>query len=198
MHDLTKERGISLVETVIFILIVAVAVSAVSLQFSQNVRHSADPLIRQKAITLANAYLDEMAKKAWDDNTPSGGGCVETGSGYCSNFCSRMPISDCGAVCQKVAGVCTPAATVAGIGTEEAGRSAYDDIDDYHDPGGSAPSDANGNPLSGFENFSVAVSVTQPGGAWLGIPANDVRLIELSVTTPGNETLRFTQYRVNF
>ncbi|SCZ65171.1 type IV pilus modification PilV family protein [Thiohalomonas denitrificans] len=71
-------RGFTLVETVLFIVIVSVAVAAISLQFSQNVQHSAQPLLRQKAIAYAHQYLDQMQTVRWDENTPIVGGTTTT------------------------------------------------------------------------------------------------------------------------
>ena len=39
---------------------------------------------------------------------------------------------------------------------------------------------------------------TQPGAAWNGIPADDVRLITVGVTSSSNETIAVSAYRVNF
>lgn len=63
-----------------FIVIVGIAVAAISLLFQQNVQHSADPLIRQKTIAVAKAYMDEIVRKRWDELTPTGGGCIDTSS----------------------------------------------------------------------------------------------------------------------
>lgn len=97
-----RDRGFTLIELVMFIIIVGIAVSAVTLQFSQNVRHSADPLLRQQAITIAHTYLDEITSKRWDENTPDGGGSATPG----------------------------PSAAM-GPDAGEVTRSDYDDVDDY-------------------------------------------------------------------
>jgi type II secretory pathway pseudopilin PulG len=78
MHAKPKQLGFSLIEIVIFIVVVGVAVAGITLQFTQNVKNSATPLLRQKAIAIANAYLDEMLHKKWDENSPSSGGCILT------------------------------------------------------------------------------------------------------------------------
>lgn len=78
MHALTNQRGFTFIELVMFIVIVGIAVAAITLLFRQNVQHSADPLIRQKTIAVAKAYFDEIARKRWDELTPLGGGCIDT------------------------------------------------------------------------------------------------------------------------
>jgi MSHA pilin protein MshD len=83
MHAATRQRGFTFIELVMFIVIVGIAVTAVTLLFVQNVRYSADPLIRQKLIAVAKAYTDEIVRKKWDELTPDGGGCIDTTSFNC-------------------------------------------------------------------------------------------------------------------
>jgi MSHA pilin protein MshD len=78
MHTPASQRGFTFIELVMFIVIVGIAVSAITLLFIQNVRYSADPLIRQKSIAVAKAYMDEIVRKRWDELSPEGGGCIDT------------------------------------------------------------------------------------------------------------------------
>lgn len=70
----TNQHGFTLIETIIFIIIVGVAMGAIVVQFTTSVQHSAAPLLRQKAITIAYQYLDHMQTVRWDETTPVGGG----------------------------------------------------------------------------------------------------------------------------
>ena len=74
MSTRVSQHGFSLIELVIFIVIVGVAVAGVTLQFSTSVAQSAAPLLRQKAIAIAHTYLDQMQAVKWDETTPLGGG----------------------------------------------------------------------------------------------------------------------------
>lgn len=60
MPTVTKPRGFTLIELVIFIVIVGIAVAAIGTQFSQNVQHSAEPLLRQKALAVAHSHMDAI------------------------------------------------------------------------------------------------------------------------------------------
>ena len=62
-----RQAGTTLIELVISIVIVSIAVSAVLMAFSMTVGYSADPMIRHQAIAIAEAYLEEIALKAFDD-----------------------------------------------------------------------------------------------------------------------------------
>lgn len=191
----SKQNGFSLIETVIFIVIVGVAVTAIAVQFSTNVSTSHEPFNRQRALAVANAYMDEILKKRWDENSPTGGGCVETPSNRCSAYCAAVAFPAC-AHCAAGAGVCDPAANAAGIGTEEANRADYDDVDDYNVIINQPPTDASGAAMPGYAGFSVSVTVAP--AAWNGVAAVDSRLITVTVTNPSNESVSLNTYRLNY
>ncbi|MBF0218517.1 MAG: hypothetical protein HQL49_03175 [Gammaproteobacteria bacterium] len=74
----SSQQGLSLIEMVIFIIIVGVALASLAQLFALNVRHSATPLLRQKSVILANAYMEEIIRKRWDELTPDGGGKIDS------------------------------------------------------------------------------------------------------------------------
>ena len=175
-------KGFSLIEIVMFIVIVGIAVSGMVTLFTANVVHSHEPLLRQKATILANFYMDEILRKKWNEATPTGGGCVDTGSGTCPT-----------------------GPTAIAIGTDSETRPDFDDIDDYHGLNNNPPEDQSGTALSDFSGYSVTVAVTT-GTAWdpLGdaardVEANDVLRIQIDVAVSAtNETLTLIAYRNNF
>jgi MSHA pilin protein MshD len=62
-----SQRGVTLVELVVSIVIVAIAVSAVlgTLTFASN--SSADAVVRDQSVAIANAYLEEILLKPYSD-----------------------------------------------------------------------------------------------------------------------------------
>jgi len=64
-------RGFSLIEVVIFIVIVSVALVGVLTVMDLTTRHSADPLIRKQAIALAESMLEEVSLQAFDNPPPA-------------------------------------------------------------------------------------------------------------------------------
>lgn len=62
-----RTRGFSFIELVISIVVIGIAVVGVLLVFTQTVGSSADPLIRQQALAIAEAYLEEVISKHYDD-----------------------------------------------------------------------------------------------------------------------------------
>ncbi len=55
-----KQRGISLIELIMFIVIVSVAAAGILLVMNQVTMHSADPLIRKQALAVAESMLEEI------------------------------------------------------------------------------------------------------------------------------------------
>jgi MSHA pilin protein MshD len=61
------ERGMTLVETVIAIVVVAIAASAVLGVLANTVQHSSDALIMSQAVSIAEAYVEEISLKPFAD-----------------------------------------------------------------------------------------------------------------------------------
>jgi len=168
------QNGFTLVEVVIVIVLVGAMMAGMTALFTTNVGSSHRPYLRQKALAVANAFMDEILRKQWNEATPLGGGCVNTGAS-----CATGP----GAIA---------------IGTDGESRSLYDDIDDYHSLSQSPPQDSDGVDMPGYTGFTVDVTVVQPGANWNTIPLADVRLITVTVTSTNNEAISISAYRVNF
>lgn len=173
-----RQAGFTLIEVVIVVVLLGIMMAGMTQVFVSTIGRSHEPALRQKALAAAEAVMDEIVHKAWDDNTPLGGGCVASGSGAGSGACSGGPAA-------------------AGIGTEEAGRADYDDVDDYDTVRDqSPPRDAEDQVMNGYDGFSLSVFVDQIAD-WNGIPAGDVKRVRVQVTTPTQETITLTAYRVN-
>ena len=67
------ERGATLVELVITIVIISVAVAGVVGAFALLSGRSADPLNQTRAVALAQLYADEILSRRYDEDTPPGG-----------------------------------------------------------------------------------------------------------------------------
>ena len=92
MSGRRRQSGINLIELLISIVIISIACSGVLLVFAQTVRYSADPMIQTQALTVAEAYLDEILARPHND--PDG---VETGGseeGSPSNAANRPLLDD--------------------------------------------------------------------------------------------------------
>jgi MSHA pilin protein MshD len=72
-HDPRPQRGVGLVELLIFIMIVGVALTGALLSTNQITERSADTLVQKEALTAAESLLEEIESRAY-----SGGPCTGT------------------------------------------------------------------------------------------------------------------------
>jgi MSHA pilin protein MshD len=63
----SKQRGISLIELIIFIVIISVALTGILLVMNNVTAHSADPLIHKQAMALAESLLEEVELQDFKD-----------------------------------------------------------------------------------------------------------------------------------
>ena len=56
----TKQRGISLIELIMFIVIVSVALAGILLVMNVTTKNSADPLIHKQSLAIAESLLEEI------------------------------------------------------------------------------------------------------------------------------------------
>ncbi len=69
---LAKEAGFSLIEAILFIVVVSVALAAVLQAFNQAAVASADPVLRRQSLAIAQSLLDEISFKAFSPPSPGG------------------------------------------------------------------------------------------------------------------------------
>lgn len=72
-HD---QRGLTLIELIMFIVIVSVGLAGILLVINTVVKSSADPVVRKQSIAMADAILEEVLLKAYQNPA---GGFVPTG-----------------------------------------------------------------------------------------------------------------------
>ena len=161
------QGGATLVELVISIVIIGLAVSGVMMAMSQSARHSANPVIQQQAVAIAEAYFEEIALLAFDEVAATGVG--------------------------------------PDVGGPEAGetRATYDDVNDYdgHSDAGPRSLDSPATVITGLDDYTVSVSVTNtgvlgPGGAQ--VAAADALRIDVAVTHPLGVNLAVSGFRTRY
>lgn len=66
-----SQRGISLIELLLFIIIVSIALTSLLMVMNINTRSSVDPLLRKQALATAESLLEEIQLQ--DFSNPAGG-----------------------------------------------------------------------------------------------------------------------------
>lgn len=184
-----QNSGFSLIELILTIVILGFT-TLIIIPFAKSVIHSPDPLIRQRAVSLGQALMDEILAKRWDENTPLGGGPVITSE-------SAPPARGLTAT--------SPSASAIGPDGGETDRTLYDDVDDYNNfTETDSFTDQNGNTfnLSGYTR-AVAIryinSNADPINAGMASAAGftDSKMVMVNITTPQGESLVFTGVSCN-
>lgn len=81
------QQGVTLIELVVFIVVVSIALLALAGVFNQAAMSNVDPLIRVRALEAAQSKLDEIIALKYDAATPTGGipACGSTTGAACTN-----------------------------------------------------------------------------------------------------------------
>jgi MSHA pilin protein MshD len=61
------QRGFTLIEVIIFIVVVGAGLAGILAVSTQSVGASADPMVRKQAMALADSILEEILQKAYTD-----------------------------------------------------------------------------------------------------------------------------------
>jgi MSHA pilin protein MshD len=182
------QQGLTLVELVMFIVIVGLALAGVLLAFNTAVRSSADPLERKQALAIAESLLAEIEQQpfTWCDPNDAAA-ATATGAAACSNSQDQGGAPLTGP---------TPAS--------ESRYSASDPFDNVADYGGFAMPGAgcagicsqDGTPLAALSGYSASVTISRVGGsgAFAGMAADAALKIDVRVWR-GNTDITLSGYR---
>ena len=90
-----RERGVSLPELIVSIVIVGVGVAGILSVMNLTTRHSADPMIQQQAQLIAESYLEEiLLKKFYDPDTNTVCPAPEGSRTSYDNICDYNGLND--------------------------------------------------------------------------------------------------------
>jgi len=87
ISNVKRQQGVSLIELIVFIIVISIASTALLKTYIFSVSRSVDPLIQIRALELAQTKLDEIFALKYDENTPTGGipACGSVGATTCNN-----------------------------------------------------------------------------------------------------------------
>lgn len=175
-----RQSGVSLIELIVFIIIVSVGVAGLVSVMNPLIRFSADPMQTKQMAAIAESILNEALHQpfTWcdpDDATAS----------------TALSYGDC-ANPQNTTGAVPAGESRYGVGP----GTAYDNVADY---GGftrvNIDDAAGGNAMTGY---TASVAVAQSGTA-LGLADNTAALsVTVTVSRPGADDFSLTGYRFRY
>ena len=83
----SAQRGMTLVELVITIVVLGVAAAAMFSAMAAITGRSADPMLRQQSLAIAEAYLEEITLQAYPASTPCAASHDGAGRGSFDDLC---------------------------------------------------------------------------------------------------------------
>jgi MSHA pilin protein MshD len=181
-----RERGVTLVELIVFIVIVSTAVAGVLMTLDLSNRSSADPMIQKQALAVAEALLEEVQLQPFT---------------YCDPDDTNAATADSAAGCTGGAGGANdenklPLGPEAGE-TRTSTTTPFDNVSDYNGYSvGPGITDLTGAAVVGLEAYTATVAVANQ--ALAPVPASDALLITVTVTGPANTTVVLHGYRVRY
>jgi MSHA pilin protein MshD len=124
-----NERGVTLLELVLIIVVLAIGLTGILGYFTQGVKDSSYAQNVSVASTLTQDLMEEIRSKCWDDTATS--------------------VAPCG-------GAVTP--SIIGTDGGES-RAGYDDIDDFNGLSNTPPKDSQGVSMAAFGIFTQSAAV---------------------------------------
>jgi MSHA pilin protein MshD len=87
------QQGVTLIELIVVMVVISVALTGVMSVINYTTLHSADPVLRQQSIAIAEAYMEEISLKNFADP----GGPPELGRADFDNVADYAGLTDNGA-----------------------------------------------------------------------------------------------------
>lgn len=183
MFSRIRQSGLTLIELILFIVVVGVGLAGILAAYNLVVRSSADPMVRKQALAIAESLLLEIEQQPFTWCDPQD-----------ANVLTAESAADCALAAsgQNNLGGPTPASESRGDGLDP-----FDNVADYSGITGAADSDIRG--ANGVPGYTVTVAITQAGGsgAFAGFPVDAVLRIAVSASGHG-ETVTLVGYRTRY
>jgi MSHA pilin protein MshD len=181
----SRQHGLSLIEVVIFIVVLGIGIAGLAVLYNQLTLASVDPLVRKQAVAIASSLMEEIQLRPFT---------------YCDPddplvFTETSPLG-CSSPAQRESGTIGP----------EAGESRYadprfDNVSDYHgfNMAGSIQ-DITSAPINGLTDYSADVQIAAAGGDFPAatIPADEALRITVTVRGPANIQVVLQGYRLRY
>jgi MSHA pilin protein MshD len=173
LPEFERSDGISLIELIIFILVVGIAVTGVLSVMIQTTAHSADPVVRKQIVAIAESLLEEVTAQPFT---------------WCDPDDANLTTAANAAGCATLAEALGPEA-----GETRHGPVFFDSVNDYHGFTMTGLTGLDGAAIAGLADYSASVTVAQDGASF-SVAADAALRISVTVSGRG-ESFTLTGYR---
>ena len=194
------QRGFTLIELIIFIVVVAAGLAGILSVMNTVVKSSADPMIRKQTIAIAESLLEEILLKEYCDPD-----LVETGT---ADIPIRPPVCYCNPNLSLIPNALVPTSRCqrspqVRLGADkEATRNLYDEVDDYDTYvtlAGIVQPDAAATLVAGLGSYNISAVSVAVATAAESAELNAIGAKRITVTVTGPQgPVSLTGYRSNY
>lgn len=176
-RTLAWQRGVTLIELIVGIVVLAISLGIITSVLGPLFIKSTDPWHQVRAAELGHSLMNEILARSYDENASRSGNllrCNENGAPACT--------------------------AAANFGPDGESRVDFDDVDDF--AGFSTPGDTLTNSVGDdltdvYRSYQASVSVSY-AGAEVGMAAQQVKRVLVTITTPTGATVEFSAYKGNW
>lgn len=168
-------RGLSLVELLIFIVVVSAALAGVLRVFTESTSKSADPLLRRQALAIAESLLEEVSLMPYT---------------FCDGDDANVATATSTAGCAGAADAIGPEAGEGRYATPQ-----FDHVNDYHGFSMSGITDITNTAVTGLSGYSASVSIAAAALNDITAGSGDALRITVTVTGPNSTSVTLDGWR---
>lgn len=163
-----KQKGLTMIELIVFILIVSIALIGILSIMRLTTVASTDPMRDKQALAIAESLLEEIESQAFTYCDPED-----------ANATTATSIAGCASAAQGLGP--TP-------GESRYAEPRFDNVGDYHNFAMTGIVDIQNNPIAGLGSYNASVTEALTG---------DEMRIDVTVTS-GSTSITLTGYRYRF
>jgi len=181
----SRQRGLSLVEVVVFIVVLGIGLAGMAVLYNQLTLASVDPVVRKQAVAIATSLMEEVQLRPFTYCDPDDALVfTETSATGCSSAAMRESNPPLGFE----------------AGETRYGPTSFDNVSDYNgfEMSGSIK-DISDTTIAGLNGYGARVDIANAGADFPGgVPADAALRITVTVTGPANVRVALQGYRLRY
>lgn len=178
MHFPRRARGLTLIELLLFIMVVGIALAAMLRVFTTATAASADPLIRRQQLAIAESLLREVQLMPFT---------------WCDPVDANVEIATSAGGCATLAEAVGPES-----GETRYGPSYFDNVNDYAGFSMSGIRDLSNTAVAGLNGYSASIAVAAAALDSISAGSGDALKITVTITGPDSSTLVLQGWRTRY